>query len=50
MNQSISTHEAALRGGVRIEILTLVWMILESLLAIGSGLAAGSVLARQGDT
>ena len=35
---------AALRSGVRLEVVTVVWMALEAVLAIGAGIAARSVL------
>jgi divalent metal cation (Fe/Co/Zn/Cd) transporter len=34
----------ALRSGVRLEVVTVVWMALEAVLAIGAGIAARSVL------
>ena len=34
----------ALRSGIRIEMMTIVWMTLEALLAIGAGVIAGSIL------
>ncbi len=36
--------KAALRAGVRLEVITVVWMALEAALAIGAGIAAKSVL------
>ena len=35
---------AAIRTGVRLEVLTVGWMAVEAVLAIGAGVAAGSVL------
>jgi divalent metal cation (Fe/Co/Zn/Cd) transporter len=35
---------SALRTGVRLEVFTVVWMFVEAVLAIGAGIAAGSVL------
>jgi divalent metal cation (Fe/Co/Zn/Cd) transporter len=35
---------AALRAGVRLEVVTVVWMAFEAVLAIGAGIAARSVL------
>ena len=40
----VMERRAALRSGVRLEVLTVVWMGLEALLAIGAGIAARSVL------
>ena len=37
-------RRAALRSGVRLEVVTVVWMGLEAVLAIGAGIAARSVL------
>jgi divalent metal cation (Fe/Co/Zn/Cd) transporter len=37
-------RRAALRSGVRLEVVTVVWMALEALLAIGAGIVARSVL------
>ena len=34
----------ALRSGIRLEAITVVWMTLEGMLAIGSGVIAGSIL------
>jgi divalent metal cation (Fe/Co/Zn/Cd) transporter len=34
----------ALHAGIRIEVVTIVWMMLEALVAIGSGAIAGSIL------
>lgn len=42
--QSPEARAELLRVGIRIEILTLLWMVLEAVVAIGSGLAAGSAL------
>lgn len=35
---------AAARAGVRVEIASTVWMVIEALAAIGAGIAAGSIL------
>ena len=35
---------AVLRAGIRLEIVTILWMTFESIMAIGSGIIAGSVL------
>jgi divalent metal cation (Fe/Co/Zn/Cd) transporter len=35
---------AVLRAGIRLEIVTIAWMTFESIIAIGSGIIAGSVL------
>jgi divalent metal cation (Fe/Co/Zn/Cd) transporter len=35
---------AAIEGGIRLEVVTIAWMIAEALLAIGAGIAARSVL------
>lgn len=37
-------RRAALRAGVRLEVVTVVWMAFEAVLAIGAGIAARSVL------
>ncbi len=37
-------HVAAVRRGIRLEALTIVWMLAEAILAIGAGIAARSVL------
>jgi divalent metal cation (Fe/Co/Zn/Cd) transporter len=37
-------HLRAARGGVRIEIISVVWMVIEGAVAIGAGIAAGSLL------
>ena len=37
-------RKAAVRAGVRLEILTVGWMAVEAVLAIGAGIAARSVL------
>ena len=37
-------RRAALRSGVRLEVITVVWMGLEAVLAVGAGIAARSVL------
>lgn len=41
---AVAERAAALRWGVRLEILTVVWMAAEAVLAIGAGIAARSVL------
>jgi divalent metal cation (Fe/Co/Zn/Cd) transporter len=41
---AVAERAAALRWGVRLEILTVVWMTAEAVLAIGAGIAARSVL------
>ncbi len=40
----IGERRAAVRSGVRLEVLTVVWMAFEAVLAIGAGIAARSVL------
>jgi len=37
-------HEAGVRAGVRVEIITVVWMMFEAIIAIGAGVLAHSVL------
>jgi len=39
-----TTRGAAVRRGVRLEVVTVVWMVAEAVLAIGAGIAARSVL------
>lgn len=39
-----ATRTGALRLGLRLEVLTVIWMAAEAVLAIGSGLAAHSIL------
>lgn len=39
-----ATRGAAIRRGVRLEVVTVVWMVAEAVLAIGAGVAARSVL------
>jgi divalent metal cation (Fe/Co/Zn/Cd) transporter len=41
---SLERRASDVRAGVRVELLTIGWMAVEAVLAIGSGLAAGSVL------
>jgi divalent metal cation (Fe/Co/Zn/Cd) transporter len=41
---SPESRVAVLRAGVRLEIVTITWMTFESVIAIGSGIIAGSVL------
>jgi divalent metal cation (Fe/Co/Zn/Cd) transporter len=41
---SVFERRAAVRIGVRLEIITIVWMSFEAVLAIGAGIAARSVL------
>jgi divalent metal cation (Fe/Co/Zn/Cd) transporter len=38
------TRQAAVRAGVRIEVVTIVWMVMEAVIAIGAGIIARSVL------
>jgi divalent metal cation (Fe/Co/Zn/Cd) transporter len=40
----LTLRQAAVRAGVRLEILTVAWMAAEAVLAIGAGVAARSVL------
>ena len=40
----LSVRAGAVRSGVRLEMLTVVWMAIEAVLAIGAGVAARSVL------
>jgi divalent metal cation (Fe/Co/Zn/Cd) transporter len=40
----VSLRTAAVRVGVRLEVVTVVWMALEAVLAIGAGIVARSVL------
>ncbi|HSS94554.1 MAG TPA: cation transporter [Candidatus Dormibacteraeota bacterium] len=42
--ETAAPREAAIRLGVRLEVVTVVWMVAEAVLAIGAGLAARSVL------
>src|SRR5438876_10357803 len=37
-------RSAALRRGVRLEVVTIAWMFVEALVALGAGIAARSVL------
>ena len=37
-------RQAAVRAGVRIEVVTVIWMAIEALIAIGAGIVARSVL------
>src|SRR5207245_9309857 len=37
-------RSAALRRGVRLEVVTIAWMLVEALVALGAGIAARSVL------
>src|SRR2546421_10927759 len=37
-------RSAALRRGVRLEVVTIAWMFVEAILALGAGIAARSVL------
>lgn len=39
-----AAHAVGVRAGVRIEIVTVVWMVVEATVAIGAGVAAGSLL------
>jgi divalent metal cation (Fe/Co/Zn/Cd) transporter len=41
---AVIERRAALRAGVRLEVVTVVWMAFEAVLAIGAGIAARSVL------
>src|SRR5207247_9972290 len=38
------TRGAALRRGVRLEVATIAWMLVEAVIALGAGIAAHSVL------
>src|SRR5207237_1187699 len=37
-------HGARVRDGVRVELITIVWMVLEAAVALGAGIAARSIL------
>jgi len=39
-----AAHAGVVRAGVRIEVFTVLWMIVEAAVSIGAGLVAGSVL------
>jgi divalent metal cation (Fe/Co/Zn/Cd) transporter len=39
-----ATRSASLRLGVRIEIVTVVWMVIEAAVSLGAGIVAGSLL------
>jgi divalent metal cation (Fe/Co/Zn/Cd) transporter len=39
-----TTRASDIRMGVRIEIITIIWMVIEMVVSIGAGIAAGSVL------
>jgi divalent metal cation (Fe/Co/Zn/Cd) transporter len=39
-----SERQKAVRAGVRLEVVTVVWMVLEAVIAIGAGIVARSVL------
>jgi len=39
-----TTREADVRQGVRIEVVSVVWMVFEMVVSIGAGIAAGSIL------
>lgn len=39
-----ATRAADLRAGIRIEIFTVLWMVIEAVLSLGAGIVAGSVL------
>ncbi len=39
-----TTRAAGIRSGIQIEVITVIWMTIEMALAIGAGIAAGSVL------
>ncbi len=41
---AVADRASALRRGVRLEVLTVIWMAAEAALAIGAGIAARSVL------
>jgi len=40
----IATRSSEIKMGVRIEIITIIWMVVEMVVSIGAGIAAGSVL------
>ena len=40
----VGDSSAALRRGIRLEVFTVIWMVVEAALAIGAGIAARSVL------
>jgi len=44
MSDSLSLRAAGLRTGIRLEVLTISWMVLEGIVAVAAGVAAGSVL------
>jgi divalent metal cation (Fe/Co/Zn/Cd) transporter len=39
-----ATRAADVRSGVRIEVVTVVWMVIEAAVALGAGIVAGSIL------
>ena len=41
--ESVSTQTAALRLGIRVEWLTVAWMIVEAAVSVAAGVAAGSI-------
>jgi divalent metal cation (Fe/Co/Zn/Cd) transporter len=44
-NEQIRRREfAAVRSGVRIEVLTVIWMVVEAAVSLAAGIAAGSIL------
>jgi divalent metal cation (Fe/Co/Zn/Cd) transporter len=44
MTNTATPRDRALRAGVRVEIVTVVWMIIEAAVAIGSGIVVRSIL------
>lgn len=44
MTQGIGARAQAVRAGVRLELLTILWMVVEAAVAIGAGILARSVL------
>ena len=39
-----ATRAMQVRSGIRIEVITVIWMVIEMAVSIGAGLAAGSIL------
>ena len=42
-----AARAADVRAGVRLEVFTVVWMVIEAALALGAGIVAGSILLRE---
>ncbi len=39
-----AARTADLRSGVRLEVFTVIWMVIEAAVALGAGIVAGSIL------